>query len=301
MGGEPRGCHYHRLRELPHSHWGEKKSFGFGPCARGMIRFHYPSSTAALKPSLIINRNFRVVDETDQWIVIDKPPHLKAHPSKPGGPYTLWNGLRELLAFEIANGGQVSIINRLDRETSGLTLVCKTYEAARQFALLMERHQIHKEYLAIVHGWPAEDAYEVDAPLARLGAHGPTNIWLKQGVHPLGAVARTRVTVEKRFTRQTNHGDRFSLVRAVPKTGRTHQIRVHMAHIGHPLIGDKIYGTDERHYLTYIETGWTDELASTLLLPRHALHSTRMRVAMDDATKLDWNAPLPEDMAQWIV
>ena len=164
------------------------------------------------KPHIINNRNFRVVDETDDWIVIDKPPHLKAHPSKPNGPYTLWDGLRELLAFEIANGGQVSIINRLDRETSGLTLVCKTAAAARQFSMLMGKRRIHKEYYAIAWGWPADDHYEIDAPLGRMGEHNPSNIWLKQAVHPLGAQARTTAFVEKRFERQTTNGSRFSLI-----------------------------------------------------------------------------------------
>jgi 23S rRNA pseudouridine1911/1915/1917 synthase len=254
-----------------------------------------------LKPPLLINRNFAVVDETDEWIVIDKPPHLKAHPSKPGAPYTLWNGLRELLAYEIANGGQVSIVNRLDRETSGLTLVCKTYAAARRFNMLMEERRIHKEYQAIVTGWPERDLYEIDAPLARQGAHLPSNIWLKQAVHPLGAQARTTVHIEKRFEKESAGGNRFALIRAVPHTGRTHQIRVHMAHIGHPVIGDKIYGPDERHYLTYIETGWTDELARSLLMPRHALHSAVMRVEpVGGEPALEWRAPLPPDLAGWM-
>ena len=251
------------------------------------------------KPHIINNRNFRIVDETDDWIVIDKPPHLKAHPSKPDGPYTLWDGLREVLAFEIANGGQVSIINRLDRETSGLTMVCKTSAAARRFSKLMERRLIHKEYFAIVWGWPGHDRYEIDAPLERLGVHHPSNIWLKQAVHPLGAQARTTAFVEKRFERQTTHGDRFSLIRAIPATGRTHQIRVHLAHIGHPVVGDKIYGPDEQHYLTFIDTGWTEELARALLLPRHALHSAVLKIE-DSTAPLEWHAPLPADMAGFI-
>lgn len=252
-----------------------------------------------MKPPLLVNRNFHVVAETDEWIVVDKPPHLKAHPSKPGGPHTLWDGLRELLAFEIANGGQVSIINRLDRETSGLTLVCKTSAAARKFAILMSERRIHKEYLAIVWGWPAQDRYEVDAPLARQGIHKPSPIWLKQAVHPLGAEARTTILVEKRFEKQTTNGTQFSLIRALPHTGRTHQIRVHMAHLGHPVIGDKIYGPDLQHYLTYIETGWTDSMSGKLLLPRHALHSAVLKID-DGGTLLEWHAPLPPDLAGWI-
>jgi 23S rRNA pseudouridine1911/1915/1917 synthase len=102
---------------------------------------------------------------------VDKPPFLLVHPTKPGGAPTLWKQLRELLAFEIANGGQVSIVNRLDRETSGLVLVAKTSAAARKFGLLMQRHRLRKEYLAIVSGWPAWETKVVDAPLDRQGIH----------------------------------------------------------------------------------------------------------------------------------
>lgn len=235
----------------------------------------------------------RIVEECDDWIVIDKPAHLRMHPSKPGGPWTLWHALREMLAFELANGGQVSLINRLDRETSGLTLICKHAAAARKFSVLMQRGGFEKEYLALVWGWPEKDAYEIDAPLARKGAREHSAIWLKQCVHPAGASARTSVTVERRFARETSNGGHFSLIRAVPHTGRTHQIRVHLAHLGHPVVGDKIYGPGEENYLSFISAGWTPELARRLLLPRHALHSAALRVP---AENLAWSAPPPADM-----
>src|SRR5690242_14369264 len=76
---------------------------------------------------------FAVVDEGEDWLVVDKPALLLVHPTKPNGAVTLWDGLRDLLSFEIANGGQVSIVNRLDRETSGLVLVAKNAATARQF------------------------------------------------------------------------------------------------------------------------------------------------------------------------
>ena len=240
--------------------------------------------------------DFRVVDESDDYIVVDKPPFLLAHPTKPGGPRTLWGELRNLLAFEIANGGQVSIVNRLDRETSGLVLVAKTAAAARQFGLLMQRQRIAKEYLAIVWGWPEWETHVIDAPLARKGAHEPSNIWLKQAVHPLGATAVTELRIERRFRRATSAGDKFALIRAVPRTGRTHQIRVHLASVGHPIIGDKIYGPDERLYLQFIETGWTDELDRQLLLPRHALHAASLVVPDVGA----WESALPPDLASWL-
>lgn len=226
--------------------------------------------------------------------MVDKPPFLEAHPSKPGGAWTLWDGLRELLAYEIACGGQVSIINRLDRETSGLTLIAKTQAAAREFSQQMARRAIGKEYLAVVWGWPMQDEWEVDAPLLRLGSVESFRIWLKQGIHPAGAPALTRFRVERRFERSTSNGDRFAIVRAFPETGRTHQIRVHLAHSGHPLVGDKIYGPDEGCYLEFIETGWTPELANRLLLSRHALHSAVLRAEFAGHT---WQSPLPADLA----
>jgi 23S rRNA pseudouridine1911/1915/1917 synthase len=235
--------------------------------------------------------------------------------------------LRELLAFEIASGGQVSIVNRLDRETSGLVLVAKTAATARRFGLLMQKQRLCKEYLAIVWGWPEWETQIVDAPLDRQSKHQQSAIWLKQMIHPAGVPAQTEFHVERRFTkcsvapspaasrlplpgqgedegegRKKLHGnssarteEKFSLIRAIPLTGRTHQIRVHLSAIGHPIVGDKIYGPDERLYLRFIETGWTSELEQRLLLPRHALHSAKLAIEGE----CEWNSPLPADLAEF--
>jgi 23S rRNA pseudouridine1911/1915/1917 synthase len=245
-------------------------------------------------PSLVTG--FKIIDETDYYIVVDKPPFLLTHPTKPDQRTTLWKELRELLAFEIANGGQVSIVNRLDRETSGVVLVAKTSAAARRFGLLMQDRQLNKEYLAIVWGWPDWETKIVDAPMDRQGKHQPSAIWLKQMIHPKGAEAITEFRVEKRFERSTTSGDRFAVIRAIPKTGRTHQIRVHLASLGHPLVGDKIYGPDEKLYLEFIGTGWTPKLERRLLLPRHALHSTKLAIESEK----EWIAELPPDLAEFI-
>ncbi len=207
----------------------------------------------------------------------------------------MWKQLRELFAFEIASGGQVSIVNRLDRETSGLVLVAKTAAAARDFGLLMQRHLLRKEYLAIVWGWPDWEQKLVDAPLARQSKYQPSLIWLKRMIHVSGAPAQTEFFVERRFRKSTSSGDRFSLIRAIPHTGRTHQIRLHLASVGHPVVGDKIYGPDQQCYLRFIETGWTHELEQKLLLPRHALHSARL--AMEDRGA--WISELPPDLAEF--
>lgn len=235
---------------------------------------------------------FRVVDESEDWIILDKPAGMQVHPSKPADLFTLWHGLRELLAYEIANGGQVSIINRLDRETSGLTLVCKNPESARYFSQLMERRMVQKEYLAIAWGWPEWEQFEVDAPIIRQGEVMASRIYLKRCVHEQGAQAVTRVTVMERFGSEAT--GRFCLLLAKPLTGRTHQIRVHLSHAGFPLVGDKIYGPDEEWYLRFIESGWTEELQNALLLPRHALHSFLL-----EAGEYRWEAPLPEDLEEF--
>ena len=237
-----------------------------------------------------------IIDESPDWIVVEKPPFVEAHPTRPNGRVTLWDGLRELLAYELANGGQVSIITRLDRETSGLTLVAKHRAAARWLCDQMEAHGFEKEYLAVVWGWPEWETRAVDAPILRQGKRAPTAIYLKQMVHPDGAPAQTAFRVEARFTRETSNGQRFSLIRAFPKTGRTHQIRVHLAHLGHAVVGDKIYGPDEGCYLEFIDTGWTPALAERLLLPRHALHAAQLRLP---AHGLAWASPLPPDLAAW--
>jgi 23S rRNA pseudouridine1911/1915/1917 synthase len=264
--------------------------------------------------------DFRIVDETDDHVVVDKPPFLLIHPTKPNGARNLWKELRELFAFEIAAGGQVSIVNRLDRETSGLVLVAKTVSAARRFGLLMQRRQLKKEYLAIVSGWPEWESKIADAPLARQGKHQQSAIWLKQMIHPAGAPAQTEFRVERRFIRPAGrarplakaelvHGvggldapfensreaNKFTLIRAVPFTGRTHQIRVHLSWLGHPIVGDKIYGPDDQLYLRFIDAGWTSELEQQLLLPRHALHSAKLAI---DGER-EWTSELPPDLAEF--
>lgn len=221
---------------------------------------------------------------------------MAVHPSKPSDRRTLWDALRELLAFEMVNGGQVSIINRLDRETSGLTLVAKSRASARTLCRQMERRTIAKEYLALVWGWPASDAWTIDAPLLRQGDVRESQIYLKQTVDPRGSPALTHFRVEWRFATSSHERSRFSLVRAIPVTGRMHQIRVHLSHAGFPIVGDKIYGPDEACYLEFIESGWTPELESRLLLPRHALHSASLQL---QESGCGWSSPLPMDLLEF--
>jgi 23S rRNA pseudouridine1911/1915/1917 synthase len=160
---------------------------------------------------------------------------------------------------------------------------------------LMQRHSLRKEYLAIVWGWPEWEHKLIDAPLDRQSKHQHSVIWLKQMIHGAGAPAQTEFFVERRFRKSTSSGDQFSVIRAIPRTGRTHQIRVHLASIGHPIVGDKIYGPDENFYLRFIETGWTQELEEGLLLPRHALHSAKLAIG----DHREWTSGLPPDLAEF--
>ncbi len=246
------------------------------------------------------NPDFRVLGEGDDYLVIDKPAHLLVHPSVPGNPSTLWDGLREYLAFEIANGGQVSIITRLDRETSGLVLVATTAAAARRLGLAMQAKAFRKTYLAIVWGWPSSDAFVVDGALLRKGEVETSPVWVKQRVHPDGKTARTAFRVLRRFRKTTSNGECFALVECRPVTGRMHQIRVHLQHAGHPLVGDKLYGQPgEDCYLEFIETGWTRILEERLLLQRQALHASQLEWT-DEQGKHHWGCPLPTELQQFV-
>jgi 23S rRNA pseudouridine1911/1915/1917 synthase len=184
------------------------------------------------------------------------------------------------------------MVNRLDRETSGLVLVAKTEEAGRILGKAVLRREIEKEYVAICWGEFEEERGVIDQPI---GVSGTSVVYTKRVVD--GAAGKASVTefaVEKRLRR-------FTVVRLTPRTGRAHQLRVHLGWLGHPIVGDKIYGPDERWYLEFIEKGVTEEMLEELLLPRHALHAGRT-VFVHPRTRraCEFHAPLPEDMATFI-
>lgn len=245
--------------------------------------------------SLQVVVNFTVIDESDDWLVVDKPAPLIVHPANLKPEPTLLGGIERLLAYDIANGAKPAIVNRLDRDTSGLVLVAKHTAAARELGMAFDRREVEKEYLAVVHGWPESDEWTSDEPIARAGDFGPSAIWVRQIVHPEGKPCLTRFRVENRFSRVDG---RFSLIRCFPETGRMHQIRVHLAHSGHPIVGDKIYSGDGSAYLEWMETGWTPDLQRALLLPRHALHAAGLRLPLGGEMKC-WEAPLAADLLEF--
>jgi 23S rRNA pseudouridine1911/1915/1917 synthase len=209
-----------------------------------------------------------VVREHPDWLVLNKPTGVLVHPTRPDGPVTLLDQLREKYP-----GEAISIVNRLDRETSGLVIAARHQEAASTLGKMMMRREIAKGYLALVLGTPPDEG-EIDAPLDRLGKYGPFVIYVKQGVVPEGYPCKTRF--RRQDMRRHSGGSAVSLMDVEPQTGRLHQIRVHLSHLGFSVVGDKIYGPDDQCYLRFIETGWTPELAAILWLNRHALHASRL-------------------------
>ena len=240
--------------------------------------------------------DFKVLDESDDWIVVDKPAPLIVHPANRKPEPTLLGGIEQLLAYEIENGAHPAIVNRLDRDTSGVVLVAKNTAAARELGMVFERREAVKQYLAIATGWPAADAWDCEEPIVRAGEIGPSPIWVRQIVSHAGRDCRTRFQVERRFERS---GCRFSLIRCFPETGRMHQIRVHLAHSGHPIVGDKLYSGDGSEYLEWMATGWTPRLRKALYMPRHALHAASLSVPWAGG-RIGWKAELARDLSDFI-
>ncbi|MGD9896687.1 MAG: RluA family pseudouridine synthase [Candidatus Methylacidiphilaceae bacterium] len=228
-----------------------------------------------------------VIFETDDFLVVDKPPFLLSHPTRRNDRPSLLSWLAEN-----RGGSSFFLANRLDRETSGLMLVGKDAAAASSLGRLMEKRLIEKEYLAIVWGKLNCDFLEIDAPLGYIGISEENPVAIRQGIRPDGSPAITVV-------RSLCSGEEMSLLRVSPKTGRLHQIRVHLSTICHPIVGDKIYGPDPNCFLQFAAHGWSPELAERLCLARHALHASRLSFHWrgDD---LNVTSPLPPDLNNFL-
>jgi 23S rRNA pseudouridine1911/1915/1917 synthase len=226
------------------------------------------------------------------FLVVDKPSNLISHPTKPDGKPTLLGRLQEQFPGEF-----VALVNRLDRETSGTVLVARSPEAASRLGTLTMQRLVHKYYLALVSGRVAAEHGVIDAPIGRLGLSPENPIWLRQGVlAPDDAQGRKSAAARTEFWRLAA-GDGMSLLRLQAHTGRLHQLRVHLAHLGHPVIGDKIYGPDPNLYLKFIAEGWTEEHQRALGISRHALHAHEMRFPWN-GEELVFIAPMPGDLRE---
>ncbi|MDD9936515.1 MAG: RluA family pseudouridine synthase [Myxococcales bacterium] len=221
-------------------------------------------------------------------LAIDKPAGLPMHPTASYHKHTLSYQLRE--RYSDGDAFVPAIAHRLDRETSGVVLCGRTREAERRLKMSFEAHRVDKTYLAIVHG-ELPDEGEIDAPMAAV----------REGLHVMMEVRRDGLEAHTRYRVRERRGGR-SLVELSPRTGRQHQLRVHLASVGHPIVGDKLYGADrEAPFLEYIETGMTPELEQRLGHPRQALHAHAVHFEHPEtAEAMTVRAPLSPDLqALW--
>jgi 23S rRNA pseudouridine1911/1915/1917 synthase len=229
-----------------------------------------------------------VLFEDDDLVVVNKPPGMVVHPARGHWSGTLAGALQFHFGPSLSSTGgptRPGIVHRLDRDTSGAILVARTDQAHTKLAEQFWNRTIEKEYFALVAGRPDRDRDVIDRSI---GVHPTQREKMAILHHEDARTAQTFYEVAERF-------DGFAAMRVLPKTGRTHQIRVHLAHVGCPVLCDRAYGG--RAQITRGEIR-RDPGDQTVLLQRQALHARRLRFLHPrTAQPMEIEAPLPEDMA----
>ena len=237
-----------------------------------------PQAHPAEQPYLAEDISLEVVFEDDALLVINKPVGLVVHPGSGNWEGTLLNALLHH-APQLEAVPRAGIVHRLDKDTSGLLVVAKTLTAQTALVRQLEARSVQREYLALVHGELLR-AGKVDAAIGR----HPTQR-VKMAVVENGKPAITHYQIEEKFPSST-------LLRCRLETGRTHQIRVHLAHIKHPLVGDSVYLKGAQKCVPELR-----ELLGNF--PRQALHATRLGLEHPvSGAMMEWLVSLPEDMAR---
>lgn len=244
-----------------------------------------------------------VLFEDDALIAIDKPSGVPVHPTARYYRSTV------VKLLEAARPGFRNFLaHRLDRETSGVLLLSKTAEADRhvkkQFAGIdprtgrpAERRMVDKTYLAIAHGWPAQDRFLVALPLEE-DSSSSLRVKMRVAQPGCGLTASTRCAVVSRSARPGTD-ERYALIACTLETGRQHQIRVHLASAGHPLVGDKLYGADEMLHARGVDGSLSAEDVAGLELARHALHAHVLELdhPLEPGRRVRIESPLAPDLA----
>ncbi len=231
--------------------------------------------------------DFRVVHDDGALVVVDKPAGLPVHPTARYAANTFTSAAKARFP-----GRKIDPAHRLDRETSGLLACGGAPEHTRRLKHDFAHGKVEKTYLALALGVPAADRFEVDAPL---GLTGGSAVRVRMHVHAEGLASCTAFEVLGRRT--APDGAPVALLACRPRTGRQHQIRAHLHHVGLPMVGDKIYGPDERIFDRFTRHELTDADRAALRLPRHALHAWRLSLPHPvTRERVAFEAPLPDDL-----
>jgi len=229
-----------------------------------------------------------ILYQDESLVVLDKPAGVPVHPA---GRY-LTHTVTGFLSARFPDRPDPA--HRLDRETSGLLVCGRGTAATKHLKAAFARGAVRKQYVALVEGWPKERRFEVDLPLEL----GKGTVRLRMAVGQ-GKEALTVFRLLRAMQAPT--GERFALVSARPRTGRQHQIRAHLQAVGLPIVGDKLYGSDERIFLRFIEGRLSDADRAALRVSRHALHARRLSLPHPaDGGIRSWCSPLPADLAAFM-
>ncbi len=251
------------------------------------------------KPEPEVDFNYRVLFEDEVLFVIDKPSNLPVHPA---GRYffnTLLTHLRTSGHTRPLDADHdYYLAHRLDKETSGVMVLTKTAESCTSLTRQFAERRTTKRYLAIAHGSPAQEEFKVDAPLRRTRS-SPITVQMEVAPDCSEAEGGQEALTEFKVLKRAG---KFSLMECRPKTGRQHQIRIHLEHAGHPIVGDKLYGMPVAEALNYYERKHLSaEAHARLLLPRHALHATWLRFFHPvTGVPMEFESPLPADLAEFL-
>jgi len=230
-----------------------------------------------------------VLYEDEEIAVVNKPPGMVVHPARGHWSGTLAGALQHRFGGQLSTTGgptRPGIVHRLDRDTSGLILVAKNDQAHARLAAQFEDRLVEKEYFALVVGVPARDRDVIDEPIGPHPQHREKMAIRRND--PDARRAETFYEVIERF-------DGYAALRALPRTGRTHQIRVHLDHVGCPVLCDRLYGGRAEITRGQLRGDGEDH---EVLLSRQALHARRLRVAHPvTGETLEFEAPLPPDIA----